>query len=528
MLDDDSSILINLFDSQSNNSDNNITPNLSLFSEFNYETSAFKEIQEEDSTIKTGPNSDSDNETYKKIFYCPCCLSTVEIQFKSKKEIKIKCQKGRKKVKILFDIEDYYHENNIEMINNEKIYNLYCRRHEEKNVFNKYERYCISCKFDLCEDCNFIKRCENHDFKNLNLDNNIKKFLDNYLQNNDKVEDEDEKSFCKLIKVLMYTNEEFPNYKTLKSLENLYNFLINEKKINENELEKNEINEDETGIFIKDRKDLTKQNLLISKIYKITMDKNNFRNIKFLYKTLSKNKDNIFLTKLTLSGNNLTTIKYLVKGGSNPGLFPNLKHLDLSRNNLGDENIKYIEKLNCINLEEIYLYTNKFTDYNLFNVLNKKFKNIQQIYVGFNRFQKNSDNIKELIFPKLTKIGLNYTFNENNYKNLAKFKLEKLEYLFVQNNGISQLNILEKMNLFSIKEILLTNNELEEIDVNFFIKYPNLERVYLGDTISKIINLSKIKPLKSFKYFDFNTTKINLEFIKEKGVNFIKDLEIVL
>ena len=69
------------------------------------------------------------------------------------------------------------------------------------------------------------------------------------------------------------------------------------------------------------------------------------------------------------------------------------------------------------------------------------------------------------------------------------------------------------MNLFSIKEILLTNNELEEINVNFFIKYPNLERVYLGDTISKIINLSKIKPLKSFKYFDFNTNKINLEFI---------------
>ena len=136
MLDDDSSILINLFDSQSNNSDNNITPNLSLFSEFNYETSAFKEIQEEDSTIKTGPNSDSDNETYKKIFYCPCCLSTVEIQFKSKKEIKIKCQKGRKKVKILFDIEDYYHENNIEMINNEKIYIIYIVEDMKKKMFS--------------------------------------------------------------------------------------------------------------------------------------------------------------------------------------------------------------------------------------------------------------------------------------------------------------------------------------------------------------------------------------------------------
>ena len=34
-------------------------------------------------------------------------------------------------------------------------------------------------------------------------------------------------------------------------------------------------------------------------------------------------------------------------------IFSNLKHLDLSRNNLGDDNIKYIEKFNSINLEKL-------------------------------------------------------------------------------------------------------------------------------------------------------------------------------
>lgn len=156
ILDDNSNISIHLFDCESQNSDNNLTQNFSLFSEFDYEASVFKEIQEEDSSIKTGPNSDSDNETYNKIFYCQCCFSTVEIKFISKKIINIKCQKGWKKIIILFGIEDYFHENNIAMTNNEMIYNLYCRRYEEKNVFIKYESYCISCKFYLCEDCNFI------------------------------------------------------------------------------------------------------------------------------------------------------------------------------------------------------------------------------------------------------------------------------------------------------------------------------------------------------------------------------------
>ena len=83
------------------------------------------------------------------------------------------------------------------------------------------------------------------------------------------------------------------------------------------------------------------------------------------------------------------------------------------------------------------------------------------------------------------------------------------------------------MNLVEIKEIYLMNKELEEIDANLFAKYSNLERVYLDDSVSKIINFDKIETLKNFKYFDINSIKINSDFIKEKGINFIKNIEIL-
>lgn len=528
----------NLIDYQDNNSMNNITSNLS-FSYFGEgETSAFKDIQEEGSNIKISSKYCLDYDINNQILYCPCCLSTVEIKFINKEKINIKCQKGWKKTNNLYNINNYFHENNIKMNNEEKIYNLYCRRHKEKNVFNKYGRHCISCKFDLCEDCSFIKRCENHDFKNLNLENNIKNFFDEYFLNNDKIIDESEKYFNKLLKVLLYTNEEFPNFKTLKSLESAYNFLKNEnqnkegKKYNERVINKSEENskkdEDKIGIYIKERKDLTKKNLRKSKIYEINIDKKNFRNMRFLYKNLSKNKNIQFLTKLVLSGNNIKTIKPLVSSKNKLGLFYNLKHLDLSRNNLEDENINYIEKLNCINLKDIYLYTNMLTDYTIFNMINEKFENLEGLYLGFNRFQKNVDNLKELNFKKLKNIGLNYVFNEDNYKNMEKLKLKNVEKLYIQNNGISKLDVIEKMNLINVKEIYLMNNELDEIDANLFIKYSYLERIYLDDSILKIINFDKIKALKNFKYFDYNGIKINLDYIKEKGINYIKNLEIII
>ena len=257
------------------------------------------------------------------------------------------------------------------------------------------------------------------------------------------------------------------------------------------------------------------------------MNKKNFRNMTFLVKQLSKNKNFHFLAKLVLSDNNIESIKPLVRATYQLNIFAYLEHLDLSINPLGDKNIKYISELNCPNLKNIYLHRNGFTDYMIFQMLNEKFKNLEILFLGFNRFEKNIENLKELVFEKLKKIGLNYAFNDDNYINLEKFKLKNIEKLYIQNNSIESLDILQNMDLFGVKEIYLINNELEVIDVNSFSEFLNLERVYIDNSTSKIINFSKLEDLKKLKFYDFNDNQIDLEPIKGKNL-LIRDLEIKL
>ena len=57
--------------------------------------------------------------------------------------------------------------------------------------------------------------------------------------------------------VHVYTNNEFPNIRTLTSLENAYNYL---KKLNRNNIIK-------TGKFIKEAKDLSKKYLKLLNYY---------------------------------------------------------------------------------------------------------------------------------------------------------------------------------------------------------------------------------------------------------------------
>ena len=310
---------LNISNDSKNNTDNCPSKYFSMLSNQGCETSAFKEYQDWDSNIKSISNLETDTN----ILYCSCCSSTVEINFINKEEIYLKCKNGWKKINIS-DIQEYFHENNIKMNKDENIYNLYCRRHKDKNIFHKYEKYCVSCNINLCEDCNFIKRCENHDYINLNLEKTLKNYIDNYILNNSKTDDENEKNLCKLLKVLLQTNEEFPNFATLKSLENAYEFLSDKDKIKEKITFKNEIIEtkiEENKDAKKEGKCITimkhlKKNLKEAIIEEVSMDKKNFNNLKFLCKHLSKNKNIQFLTKLVLIGNNIKSIKYFVKSKS--------------------------------------------------------------------------------------------------------------------------------------------------------------------------------------------------------------------
>ena len=522
-----SALTVNFILNDNNTSSNNIAS----FSNNNSSLSILqKDLEKESKNLddKIGIIFDS-----YKIIYCSCCMCTPKLKFNNINDtcyVSVICEKGKNPITIKECLDKYIYKNDINLKIEEKIFNLYCRRHEKQNAFNKYKIYCSNCKFDLCEDCiiESKKRCEYHDKVELNLEESEKKFLLNYLKNNKNNNTEYIQNFCELIEILLYMQKEFPNIRTLKSLKSIIIFLQGGNKVEEIINVK----------IIKKIKDLPKKNknslkkFSEVKAFEISIEKQNFRHIKFLSKIM-KNIKNDSLIKLSLAENKLRSIKPLSQADSKYKFLVNLKHLDLSRNLLDNKNIKYLKKLSCKNIKFLYLTANMFTDYNIFNIIIEEFNsNLKIFYIGFNRFEGNIQAKKIYNFPKLKKLGLNYVFNENNYLTLTKFEMENLEELYIQNNGIVSMDFLQNMNLPKLREIYLANNESEEIDINHFKNFVNLERIFLDYSTTKIINLKEAKTLHNFQYIKINNDKIKINQIKETTtndeINNIKDVKIEL
>ena len=449
-------------------------------------TQAFKEYQNGECSFEKNYDSEiyetEDNENENEyILLCPCCSNPPKIKFINKQNLNIKCENGWNELKVKDCIEKYLKIKNIEMIHEEKINNLYCKLHYNKsNKGNKYELYCLNCKYNLCEDCNFIKTCEKHDKRKLFLDETKREYLIKHIKIKRKIIDnETEKNFCILLDLLLYTNLNFPNINTLKSLENSYNLIIN---ADENKEIKIKIKK---GKFINNIQDLTRKKLLENKriyenydnVYKINFNKSNFRKLRTLSNIIIKTFNRTSLIKLVLAGNNINSIKCLaIASEKKHDFLINLRLLDLARNNLGNKNITYLERLNCKKLVQLYLHQNRFSDYDIFNIISKNFNSELEIfYIGFNKFEINIDKLR--------------------------------------------------MNLPILKEIYLDNNRLTEIDFEKLIDIYNLERLYVNyNKIKKIINFDKIQKLNKFRYVSIGYNKFD-ELKKNEIINEAKNME---
>ena len=237
------------------------------------------------------------------------------------------------------------------------------------------------------------------------------------------------------------------------------------------------------------------------------------------------------MIKLFLGGNNLTSIKYLAKASIKNNFLVDLKHLDIGRNILGDNNIKYICELNCNKLEKLYLYSNNFTDYSIFNKISEKFKNLKGFYIGFNRFDKSTINKLTICeFPKLEAIGLNYAFNEDNYEKLSLLNMKNIKYLYIQYNGISSLKFLFNMGLMNLVELHLNSNNLNEIDLEeIFNNFKMIKGLYIENNIlTNIINLDALKNKDNFSELFIQNNKLDSEMknkIKQL-INEVKNIKI--
>ena len=446
-------------------------------------------------------NDDDNYNPEEEIIFCSCCKSACRIKFKSKTELNIKCENGWKIEKISTFNSDY--------IKNRKsiggLKNFSCNIHDN----NKYQIYCKHCKLSLCEKCKVDYNCQKH--IKIFLETDKINYLTSYINNfNPNINNKEEENFCRLLKVLIFTHEKYPNIKTYKSIESacdLIEILNTGKKENEDVILKN-------GFSIKNLRELKKQKGKSGNIANIYLNNMNFKNLKYLSKIYLKN--NPGLIKLTLGGNNITNIKYLKDLEMDE-----LKLLDLSRNKLGDENMKYLSSLKCKKLEELYLHHNMFSDYTIFNIISQTF-NLILLYIGFNRFEKNFTKLEACKFHKLDELGLNYVFDKNTYRKLQEFDMPNLLYLFVQNNEIDSFDFLEKMNIPKLRRLYINKNELKEIDIDVLTKFPNLDNICFDcNSINKIFNIEKIKDLKNLEEFSIEYNKLNED--TKKRLKNIKD-----
>ena len=435
---------------------------------------------------------DNINNSKNEIIFCGCCNSACRIKFKSKTILNIKCENSWK----ILSTQDF-NANYIksgDLINGLK--NIFCVPHN-----NKYQIYCKHCKLNLCKDCKVENTCQKH--IKIPLETDKINVLINYKNNhyNLNLNNQEENDFCRLLDALILAHEQYPNIKTYKSIESACELieLRNDGKIENDSIILKK------GISIKNLIGLRKKRRisgLAFNAFNIYLNNMNFKNMKYLFNIWLKN--NSELIKLTLGGNNLTNIKYLKNAK-----LDKLQLLDLSRNKLGDKNIKYISSLQCKNLEELYLHHNMFTDYTIFNEISEKF-NLIVFYIGFNKFEKNFDKLKACKFEKLDELGLNYIFDKKTYRKLQAFDMPNLEYLFVQNNGIDSFEFLEKMNIPHLKRLYINKNELKEIDIDILIKFPNLDKVIFDcNSINKIDNIEKINDLKNLEEFSIEYNKLN-------------------
>ena len=144
--------------------------------------------------------------------------------------------------------------------------------------------------------------------------------------------------------------------------------------------------------------------------------------------------------------------------------------------------------------------------------------------IGFNRYEKNIDELDDCNFEQLVDIGLNYVFNRDTFHLLQKFKMPNLEQFHIQNNEINSLFFLEKMNLTKLKELYLKQNSLREIDINDLLKYKYLEIVNLDyNSIYKINNIENILKMKNLNEFSKEYNKLDeivKKYLKEKNEKF--------
>ena len=170
-----------------------------------------------------------------------------------------------------------------------------------------------------------------------------------------------------------------------------------------------------------------------------------------------------------------------------------INKLDLGFNNLSNEALNDLSKIEFKELKELYLDGNEITD---IKILEKfKFEKLEILNLGWN--QISDINILEQVnFKELKELSL-YKNKITDIKVLENVKFDKLEILNLNGNKISDINVLEKVNFRELKKLYLQHNKISDIKVFEKAEFDKLE--ILGLKYNQMSDFSNAKILSNLK-----------------------------
>ena len=242
------------------------------------------------------------------------------------------------------------------------------------------------------------------------------------------------------------------------------------KNINYDDNKINVDNESEANSEIKEKK----------KIYTINEFENNMANPEQiglieintynLHDLTEFSKLNLtYLEVLILKNNNISDIRPLTFAKCQ-----NLKILNLESNKIGDDMIESVNNLNFPKLIHLNFNNNYFQDFKIFKAI-EHFSELQYLNMSSNKFNENISHLKNVTFefPSLKGLCLeNGVFNNNSIILLSQFNLKGLIFLKLDNNNLSSLYFLDKLNSENLQELTLPKKDYE--DKIYLIKFQNL------------------------------------------------------
>jgi len=300
-----------------------------------------------------------------------------------------------------------------------ELINYGCKIHYEENKPKNFIKYCKDCKVDLCEDCLNSKGLYNndtgkhkahevHDLIDLLDNKNEIEDIKNLLKSlNNEDSNKNDISIKNLIIALVDNYEKSPSYYAYKTIKIIKKFIMEiGSKNSENTLQSQELK------IINSIQSL-KENINFSNvIYKIQVY--GIATKESLYDlNIFENKGFEELKSLKMYNIKLKDIKAL----SNCFL-PNLKKLIIQCNELNDDCIEVIKKMNLPKIKFISFFDNKITSPEIFGAI-EKFETLEKFFIGQNLFDLSklqNKNIKYNFPTNLAILGLTNNFTKETNK----------------------------------------------------------------------------------------------------------------